>query len=572
MNGIAVLLGRARSLQLRFMLTLVVGTALFSAVAGGLAYRLGHERALASSRSTLEGLARAVEKTVAIGAFAADRVLVQEVVDGLARNDLVAAVEVHSARGEPLAHSERGGSATVASADMEMSVDRPLVSPFDAAERVGVLRIRADHERIGAAATQEAYTLGALMAGQTALVALLLYGVAAWLVSRPIVRLARQLLELPPGTDERLATPALHQHDEIGILITAANALLDANAVALQRERGLRAEVEAMEAQYRQIFDSSSAGIFVLDTDGRLINGNPTVSRVVGLSLAQMRGLQHDNFVKRVFGQPEQVQVMMEQAARLGETVSGDLELVQHGTSRRWVHCLISVQGGTGRSDAGQCPATVEGVIYDITERKSAETAVRYRSEHDALTGLKNRASTDAAVDRLIADAIASGMPVSVLCVDLDGFKQVNDEFGHHAGDQVLVACAERMQAAVRRSSDLVGRLGGDEFLVALRDVGPSDPALCVTAAALLDALKLPFLLEDGTQVWIGASIGIACLPRHGSDRPSLTHAADAAMYEVKRGGKNCFAMAIGLPLARHGAAGAGTRCGEMQLAAGMLT
>jgi diguanylate cyclase (GGDEF)-like protein len=179
---------------------------------------------------------------------------------------------------------------------------------------------------------------------------------------------------------------------------------------------------------------------------------------------------------------------------------------------------------------------------------------VRYRSEHDALTGLKNRASSDAALERYIADAIDNAAPLSVLCIDLDGFKQVNDEFGHHAGDQVLIACAKRMQAAVRRSSDLVGRLGGDEFVVALREVGPSDRALCLTAAALLEALRAAVVLDDGTQVWIGASIGIACLPHHGSSRASLVHAADAAMYEIKRSGRNSFAMAIGPPPARRAA------------------
>ena len=542
---IAALLGGLRSLQLRFMLTVVAGAVLFSVAAGGLAYQLGHERALASSRGTLEGLARAVAMTVAIGAYASDRVLMQEVADGLARNELVASVDVVSARGEQLARSRRTGSAATPMPAGEMSIDLPLASPFDASERVGALHIRADDQRVGAAAKQEAYRLAALMAGQTVLVALLLYGVAAWLVSRPIVTLARQLRELSPGTDKRLDTPLLHRHDEIGTLIEGANALLDANAIALQRERDLRGQVEAMEAQYRQIFESSSAGIFVLDAAGRLINGNPTVSRVVGLSLEQMRELEHDNFVERVFGQPEQVQIMMERAARQGETVSADLELVQHGQTRRWVHCLISVQGGSAEPAAGTSPAIVEGVIYDITERKSAETAVRYLSEHDVLTGLKNRASSDVALEHFIEHANDDRTPVSVLCIDLDGFKQINDEFGHHAGDQVLTACAQRMQATVRRSSDLVGRMGGDEFMIALRDVGPGDPALCVTAAALLDALRTPVLLENGVLVGVGASIGIACLPRHGNDRAGLVQAADAAMYQVKRSGKNSFAMAV---------------------------
>ena len=542
MKTIAAALGRLRSLQLRFMLIVVLGALMFSALGGAMAYRFGHERALANSRATLDGLVQAVEKTVAVGAFAADPVLLREVVDGLARNEWVAAVEVLSAQGVMLARSGRPAAAVD---DAGLWLERNLASPFDAAEQVGVLRIRGDQLHIDAAATQQALIQAALMAGQVVLVAGLLYAVAAHLVSRPIVRLARQLHAMSPGTDARLAATPLHQNDEIGLLIGGANALLDANAVALQRERSLRAEIEAMEAQYRQIFDSSSAGIFVLDAQGRLINGNPTVSRVVGLSLAQLRELQHPNFIERVFGRPEQVELMIEQAGRLGETVSGDLELVERDAARRWVHCLISVQTASAAAELPRRPTMVEGVIYDITERKSAETAARWTAEHDGLTGLVNRAGSQAVLDRMIADAMQAGAALSVLCIDLDGFKQVNDNHGHHAGDQVLMACAERMKAAVRRQSDLVARVGGDEFLVVLRELGPADPVLASTAAALVDALHQPVPLDRGGSTQVGASIGIACLRWHGNDRIGLVQAADRALYAVKFGGKNAYALAV---------------------------
>jgi diguanylate cyclase (GGDEF)-like protein len=182
--------------------------------------------------------------------------------------------------------------------------------------------------------------------------------------------------------------------------------------------------------------------------------------------------------------------------------------------------------------------------MYDITERKSAETAVRYQAEHDALTGLKNRAASHATLDYLLEECQANVSPLSVMCIDLDGFKQINDSYGHDAGDQVLVACAQRMKMAVRRSTDLVGRLGGDEFIVVLRNIGPGDAALNATADALLVALRAPITIRDGTQVNVGASIGIACAPLHDVDRINLLEMADTSMYEVKRTGKNTYAMA----------------------------
>ncbi|KQY81143.1 sensor domain-containing diguanylate cyclase [Pelomonas sp. Root1444] len=524
----------ADSLQLRFMLLVFVCATLLAVVAATVAYQLGQARALASGRSSVEALAAAVDKTLAIGAYANDAVLLQEVAGGLARNELVDEVEVVAADGRDLARVRRAGALERSDATL---VTRPLVSPFDASERLGQLRIHLNDAKVQADADREAYTLAAVMAGQAALLAVVLYLLAARMVSRPIVRLASALRRMTPGSGERLEVPEGHADDEIGVLIAGANTLLEANERQLQTERRLRAEVEAMEAQYRQIFDSSSAGIFVLDEGGRLINGNPTVSRVVGLSMDELRTLSVDDFIARVFNRPEQVRQMIDEATARGETVSADLELVQLGEVRRWVHCLISVQQVDGQ--------TVEGVIYDITERKSNENAVRHRAEHDALTQLKNRAAGQATLERFVTETQARNAALSVACVDLDGFKQINDAHGHACGDEVLVASAERMRRAVRRSSDLIARLGGDEFLVALRDVGPGDNVLGQVMRDLVDSLSQPITLSSGRVVSVGVSIGVACLPLHGSEPLRLVRIADEALYHVKRNGKSAFALAL---------------------------
>lgn len=516
------------------MLLVFASAAVLALAAATVAYQLGQARALASGRSSVEALATAVEKTLAIGAYAKDAVLLQEVAGGLARNELVDVVEVVAADGSALAKVLRTGATERLDATL---LTRPLVSPFDAKESLGQLRIRLNDAKVQADADREAYTLAGAMAGQAALLAAVLYLLAARMVSRPIVRLASALRRMTPGSGERLETPDSHAGDEIGVLIAGANTLLESNERALRTERSLRAEVEAMEAQYRQIFDASSAGIFVLNEGGRLINGNPTVSRVVGLSMHELRTLSEDDFISRVFARPEQVRQMIDEAGARGETVSADLELVQLGDERRWVHCLISVQQQHGQ--------TVEGVIYDITERKSDENAVRHRAEHDALTQLKNRAAGQATLARFVAEAQSRAAPLAVACIDLDGFKQINDSHGHHSGDEVLVACAERMRAAVRRSSDLVARLGGDEFLVALRDVGSNDAVLAQVMDNLLKGLSQPIRLTTGEEVSVGVSIGVAFLPTHAAEPQALVRAADEALYHVKRNGKQAFAMAL---------------------------
>ncbi len=531
-------------LQRRLLLTVLVGAVVFSALAGALVYEWAYRREVRSSLTTLEGLAAAVERTLAIGAFANDAVLMQEVADGLARHDLAAQVRVQPTAGSAIV-GQRGPAVAGAPGTPGLTVQKRLASPFDPRETVATLAVTADGARVAAIAGRQALVIAAMMAAQAMLVAALLYVAAERLVSRPIVRLARQLHAMAPGTDQRLEHPPRHQRDEIGVMIDGANALLESNAVALERERRLRAKVEAVEAQYRQIFESSSAGIFVIDGDGRLINSNPTVSRVVGMSPLELGRLPRDEFVARVFHEPGRVRRMIEQSRERGETISADLELVRSGEQRRWVHCLLSVQHAERASEPANA---IEGVIYDITDRKSAERAARHQMLHDPLTGLKNRAGTVTGAAARIAEAHRRGTSLSLMCIDLDGFKAINDRHGHSCGDSVLRICAGRMQAALRSATDLVGRLGGDEFMIVVPGLDAGDPVLTQIAQALIASLGEPIDLPSGERACVGACIGIASLGRHGVEMHALTEAADQAMYAVKAGGKNGFACAVPVP------------------------
>jgi diguanylate cyclase (GGDEF)-like protein len=159
-----------------------------------------------------------------------------------------------------------------------------------------------------------------------------------------------------------------------------------------------------------------------------------------------------------------------------------------------------------------------------------------HQALHDQLTGLANRLQfTDrlrSAIDRAREDV----RPVTLLYMDLDGFKPVNDEFGHDVGDQLLVAVAKRL-AACTRTEDLVARLGGDEFAVLIDAHTPPDDAEEVSER-LARALTEPFMIE-GHQLQLGASIGRAVFPIDAEDPDGLLRAADAAMFGVKRGSRD---------------------------------
>lgn len=162
--------------------------------------------------------------------------------------------------------------------------------------------------------------------------------------------------------------------------------------------------------------------------------------------------------------------------------------------------------------------------------------AMRSLAHTDALTGLANRRGLHLALTSALAHAQPSRL-VAIYLLDLDGFKPINDAFGHDAGDTLLVAVARRLQRQVRRS-DLVARLGGDEFVVMVRDPGSVDKAH-VRGVQLLEAFHEPFVIGDRS-VRIGLTIGYALAPVDGTDAVALLKRADAAMYEGKQDGKFC--------------------------------
>jgi diguanylate cyclase (GGDEF)-like protein/PAS domain S-box-containing protein len=186
----------------------------------------------------------------------------------------------------------------------------------------------------------------------------------------------------------------------------------------------------------------------------------------------------------------------------------------------------------------------VVGVAHDITDRKQSEAKILERALRDGLTGLLNREGLIASMH----EAIEARHPFSLLLMDLDGFKDVNDTLGHPVGDEVLVAVAHRLAATVR-NDDLIARLGGDEFAVVVR--GRASTATRV-ADQLLGALLIPISV-DGVAITIRASIGIVRAFNHGADAHTLLRRADAAMYRAKlRGGSSSHVYE---PADEHGAA-----------------
>jgi diguanylate cyclase (GGDEF)-like protein/PAS domain S-box-containing protein len=212
-------------------------------------------------------------------------------------------------------------------------------------------------------------------------------------------------------------------------------------------------------------------------------------------------------------------------------------------TAFRGLRADGSLFDGEVVSSAFDLPGGAGAVITvsDVTEPRRALTKLSHLAFRDALTELPNRALFFDRLGQVLVDARRHGAGFAVLVADLDGFKDVNDQFGQKTGDALLQVAAKRLRAA-SREADTVARIGGDEFSVVLaRTARPEDAA--IVAERIVRSFNAP-LVVAGQSHQVGVSVGIALYPSNGTDMDTLVAGADGAMYAAKRAGGKCFRVA----------------------------
>jgi diguanylate cyclase (GGDEF)-like protein/PAS domain S-box-containing protein len=471
-----------------------------------------------------------VESTAAIAAYSNNSNIGEDVLKGLLRNDIVHEAWLSNTQGLQLAKVRN------TKVPRQAEIIRTLYSPFDGSEVIGRLSATPEVEYNLSEARHSALFSAlnsSLLIGVTALIVLLMVRSS---LTRPLMKVSNTLHAITIGEQARLELSPHNQDDELGQLVVDINGLLETLQERFKAERTLREEIEIIERQLRNIFETTSAGIFLMDETGRLLTANPSLSRVIELSHLSSNELLGQDFPELAFADPEQMRELMRIAVERKQPVALDLRLNNRGEPlNTWVHCVLSWQTATSRD------ARFEGVVYDITERIAAETITRHQADHDSLTGLFSRQAAERQLITLINSRRDKEKFLVLLLLDLDRFKEINDTYGHNAGDRVLKETATRFGSFVR-TSDIVARLGGDEFLIVLVNCASTEYVRQI-ARDIVVGINKPIQLGPTVTVQLGISIGITTEDGRGQALEQLYKAADQAMYEVKRQGRNGFAM-----------------------------
>jgi len=519
-------------LHLHVTRIVTLGAIFFAVVASSVFYFYNRTAQQNAMERAIEQLFVTVKIPAEIAAYLDNDELAKEVIDGLQKNDIVAASMIKSNSGmEVISADELTGESG--------ALQFKLYNPFEVSDSVGELQIQLNRDLL------DQYVKNAALE-QMLILLVLIFGVAVLLLvmlrrvlTEPIQSIAANLHDITPGEEGQLECPNGHENNDIGNLVVDINKLLLSARDTIELERLLREQVEAMEKHFRLIFERASAGIFLLDKNFHLRSSNRAFQKIIGVAEKERRQNRKNIFLPDLFIDPNQVSQLLNDIVLNHKQVACDLQLNQICEGEdRWLHCLFSIVLNEDRYNNGETEIMIEGLVIDVTERTFQMERILYESEHDPLTHLFNRRAGDQLMEIMLDKAKTNNDQLVLLLIDLDGFKAVNDCYGHEAGDKVLIEVASRLKATIRKE-DILIRLGGDEFVIAFNLKGGGRNEIDQFVSKLFDRFEAEIQLEDSGSVPIGSSIGIAVFPQDGETIDALMANADTAMYQAKREGKN---------------------------------
>lgn len=300
--------------------------------------------------------------------------------------------------------------------------------------------------------------------------------------------------------------------------------------------RGLGVDITASkqalenQALAASVFKSSNDGILITDAKGNIVDVNPAFEHLTGYRREEVIG-KRSSLLKSGRHTAEFYHGLWNALLTTGKWKGELWNRRKNGEIYAELLTISSVKSVTGQV------IHYVGVFSDITSIKNQQKHLELAASHDALTQLPNRVRLYEDMRKAISAVDRTGQQLAVCYIDLDGFKPINDSYGHMHGDQLLIEVAERLQAGIR-PHDMVARLGGDEFVLLLTELDSQQE--CQKAVMrILTNIARPYMLPDQGTAVITASIGVTIYPHDDSDTDGLLRHADQAMYQAKREGKN---------------------------------
>jgi diguanylate cyclase (GGDEF)-like protein/PAS domain S-box-containing protein len=299
-----------------------------------------------------------------------------------------------------------------------------------------------------------------------------------------------------------------------------------------------RAHDEALrlaDQRYRTAFEAAPVGMAQFDLSGYFEDVNSALCELVGYTSEQLCSMRYESIVH-----PDAHQ-------RIRDTLQSmiDVETPTWKSEGRLIHADGRVvwvsQSTTVVRDSTGAPSHYLAHYQDVTDRKQLDTQLKHLAEHDSLTGLQNRRRFERELDDQAASVSIDGPTGALLALDLDNFKQINDKYGHSAGDEMIVSLADVLRQQLR-STDVIARLGGDEFAVILPNTSPAQAQR--VAGVLLDAVRNHFIaLSERFPRRLTTSIGIAYFDKPGLVGSEVMVRADLTMFSAKEAGGDRYAV-----------------------------
>ncbi len=519
-------------LHLQISLFFAMGTLVLVLIMARYAYNSSYKEQVTDVRQATIELMETVAEPATVASYLDQKDMLEEVANGLEKNSIVFHAKLITTRGTEVSAGPPPPEKATA-----YTVHMVLTSPF-AKGKVGDLIVVQNKKLIEQRAHRTGWTNALTLIIGNLLVVVFAAFFINFFLTRAIRKVDRQLSAIKPDSDDRLSIPRRHRDNEFGSLVDKINYLLDKTRQKVDSERHLRKEVEELHTKYQRIFERACSAIFISTPTGEITLANIAFQKI--REMAEKTDNPKAN-ICQMFADSSLVEEMLRTTVNTRQAVSNDLLFYKEDGEERWFHAVLLYNENSEGGD----DATVEGIFYDITDRYIQEKESQRQAERDHLTALYNRQGVENRFRQHLGRR-GGQEDMTLLMLDLDGFKQINDTYGHDVGDMILVKVAKRLIESCR-ATDTVARWGGDEFVIILYG-GYSEEDCFSIGYKILENLTKPIKLGDGVTESIGASIGISTLGQNGFDKKSLLKSADKAMYQVKKRGKNgaCFYNAEG--------------------------